>query len=533
MTVQPPGYADSDDDWRLLRIYVYYRVVLALLLVGLFMFMPGPPLLGAAHPGLYGYASSLYLLIAALSLVLTGKLRSDPRTQGFVITLTDVIAVTVIMHANGGPTLQLSMLFLVIVAAGNILLPGKQGPVIAVVATVAFLCEQYYPYYTNGLPLDIQTFAQSTLLGLSFIAVALFSQVTSRRFRQVEALARQRFQEIANLQKLNAQIIERMHTGIIVVNSERRLIQLNHASRQLLGIGSVFSGLNLKEMSATLDAGLIAWRQNSMLRPLTFKNQPGFPEISVSYMSLGNDAQGAYTLIFLENTALMSQKAQQMKLASLGRLTASIAHEVRNPLGAISHAAQLLAESPTIEGPDRRLLVIVQQHCVRVNSIIESVLQLSRRDKSLAQMIDLNEWLDIFIEDMLHIHRDIIIHKTCATGLQIRFDPQQLYQVVTNLVDNGIRHGLSNGCHELHLFAGEDGISQLPFLDVKDGGTGVPREQQKHLFEPFYTTEKSGTGLGLYVSSELCEANQAHLDYIPQVSGGCFRISFSHPNRLS
>jgi two-component system sensor histidine kinase PilS (NtrC family) len=192
----------------------------------------------------------------------------------------------------------------------------------------------------------------------------------------------------------------------------------------------------------------------------------------------------------------------------------------------------LLAESPDIAGPDRRLLTIIQQHCVRVNGIIESILQLSRRDRSLPELINLNDWLNVFIEDMRHIHADIDIQKTCDNGQMVRFDPQQLYQVTTNLVSNAIHHGKLNNSHTVKIICSEDLISQLPYMDIQDGGVGVPPQHQKHLFEPFYTTEKSGTGLGLYISRELCEANQAHLDYIPLDNGGCFRISFSHPNRL-
>ncbi|HEX5276589.1 MAG TPA: ATP-binding protein [Fluviicoccus sp.] len=525
-------FAEGDNDWKVLRVYVYYRLVLSALLVILFAITPNTPLMGASNPHLYIVTSLSYLALCTLSLILTGKLRTEPRFQGLLLTLTDIFVITVIMHASGGPTVQLSMLYLVIVAAGNILLPGKQGTLIAAVATVSVLYEQFYSVLDSANGMTLRTLAQSSLLGLSFFTVALLSQLISQRFRQMEALAQLRSEEIANLQKLNEQIVERMHTGILVVNSERRLILMNNAARQLLGVETVFVGVNLKVISALLDTGLVAWQQHQMSRPLVFKNQPGYPELNVSFMNLGQRTPSSVTLIFMENTALMIQKAQQLKLASLGRLTASIAHEVRNPLGAISHAAQLLAESPDIAGPDKRLLAIIQQHCLRVNGIIESILQLSRRDRSLPELLNLNDWLDVFIEDMRHIHAEIEVQRHCDPELMVRFDPQQLYQVTTNLVSNAIHHGKLNNCATVKIFCAEDPISNRPYMDVQDGGVGVPAQHQKHLFEPFYTTEKSGTGLGLYISRELCEANQAHLDYIPLDNGGCFRISFSHPDRL-
>ena len=222
----------------------------------------------------------------------------------------------------------------------------------------------------------------------------------------------------------------------------------------------------------------------------------------------------------LEKTAQTTQKAQQLKLASLGRLTASIAHEIRNPLGAISHAAQLLNESEQISGADKRLLTIIEQHCHRVNNIIETILQLSRRQKSTPQLINLKDWLDSFIDEFIQ------------TPVLIRFDTDQLYQVVYNMVNNAFRYSAKNKHNTIEMMADVDNINQLPYLEIYDLGPGVAEDNQKNLFEPFFTTEKHGTGLGLYLARELCEANQAHLDYIPQPEGACFRITFSHPNRL-
>ncbi len=524
--------SESHDDWRLLRVYVYYRLVLAALLVALFTISPASPLLGASNPELFLAASLGYLFLTVLSLILNKKFQSQPRLQAFFFILIDILAITLIMHANAGPSVQLSMLYLVMVAAGNILLPGKQGSMIAAIAAIAVLYEQFYFILTTTENISRESLGQASLLGLSFFAVALFSQLISHRFRQMEALAQQRSIEVKNLQKLNEQIIDRMHTGIIVVNHERQLLLLNAATKQLLGTDDFFIGTALKDISNIIDAGLLAWRQNLMMRPLTFKNHPGYPEVHVSYMKLGMSNPLPDILIFLENTAQMTQKAQQLKLASLGRLTASIAHEIRNPLGAISHASQLLIESDNLVGADKRLLTIIEQHCIRVNSIVEKVLQLSRRQKSSPQLLPLLSWLQDFITEYLSAstHKQITLQST--DDVSIRFDPDQLYQVVNNMVTNGLYYSQKHNNDAVRIIIGIDDISALPYIEVYDFGPGVAPEQQKHLFEPFYTTEKTGTGLGLYLSRELCEANQAHLDYLPQEQGACFRVTFSHPNRL-
>jgi two-component system sensor histidine kinase PilS (NtrC family) len=184
-----PSFPESHDDWRLLRIYAAYRVVLAFLLLLLFSIAPKNPFIGANSPFLFLTTSVLYLFAATFSLILSNKLRTKPRLQGFLFILIDIIAITLMMHANGGPTAQLSMLYLVMVAAGNILLPGKRGPFIAAIAALAVLYEQFYFILTNAEHISAENLGQSSILGLSFFAVAVFSQLISHRFRQVEALA--------------------------------------------------------------------------------------------------------------------------------------------------------------------------------------------------------------------------------------------------------------------------------------------------------------------------------------------------------
>ncbi|MFZ3203528.1 MAG: HAMP domain-containing sensor histidine kinase, partial [Pseudomonas sp.] len=233
----------------------------------------------------------------------------------------------------------------------------------------------------------------------------------------------------------------------------------------------------------------------------------------------------------------IAQQAQQLKLASLGRLTAGIAHEIRNPLGAISHAAQLLQESEDLQGPDQRLAQIIQDHSRRMNLVIENVLQLSRRRQAEPQLLDLKYWLHRFASEFrgsaapgqtLHL-------ETQSGTVQTRMDPHQLTQVLTNLVQNGLRYSAHNhpqGQVWLKLFRDES--SDLPVLEVLDDGPGVAPEQLQHIFEPFFTTDNKGNGLGLYIAREMCESNQARLDYKPREGGGsCFRITFAHPRKLS
>lgn len=526
-------------DWRLMRVYVQYRGFLAVLLLGLYMLPGGKGLVGEDNPELFLSTSVAYLILTVGGVILSRRQERDLLMPAFMRLVLDIIALTLMVHASGGLTPQFAMLFLVTVAAGNILLTGRWGALIAAVAAFMILYEQFYFAVSQDFSLSPKALAQTSLLGLSFFAVALFSQLISLRMREGEALAAQRAEDIVGLQTLNAQIIQRMRTGILVVDHNRRLLLINDSARLLLALPAQgHIGQPLKSVSGLLEAGVHAWRQNPTLRPIPFRNREGAATITASFALLGGGDEHSNVLVFLEDTAQMAQQAQQLKLASLGRLAASIAHEVRNPLGAISHATQLLAESPQISGSDKRLLDIIQQHCLRMNGIIENVLQLSRRRGSNPELFNLQGWIANFNEEFNSGRAEPaqITLEEPATPLLVRFDPQQLYQVVTNLVANGLRYSRQvTGRNEIVLSTGHLALDELPYLDIIDSGPGIPAAAREHLFEPFYTTENTGTGLGLYLSRELCEANQARLDCLAREdqSGACFRITFAHPDRLS
>lgn len=531
------GLYKEREDWRLLRIYAWYRLALSVLLIGVFSLKPDNPMLGAENRPLFLATALGYLIITVSSSLYLRTPRRHIARYSFMILLLDIMVLGLMTHASGGLNTQLGLLFLVAIAAGNILLSGRMGALIAAVAAIAILYEQFYFSLSHDVDISPLAFAQSSILGISFFAMALFSQLIVTRMRQGEELAELRAQDIAKLQQLNEQIIRRMRTGIIALNPERHILLSNDASQQLLGLEkpvALFS--RLEDVSLLLDAALQAWQQNPLLRPIPFQNTPESPEISANFAPLSPDDRNGTVLLFLEDMSQFGQQVQQMKLASLGRLTASIAHEIRNPLGAISHATQLLNESDHISGPDRRLLDIISQHCRRMNGIVENVLSVSRRQPSMPQSVVLQDWLQEFRDSYLELdetHAGINIHHAEKTSI-IRFDPQQLHQVLSNLVMNGLRYSRKkNGRGRVELRTGLLELSGLCYLDVVDDGPGINPAQAGNLFEPFFTTENTGTGLGLYLSREICEANQARLDHIPRENGACFRITFAHPERLS
>jgi two-component system sensor histidine kinase PilS (NtrC family) len=256
--------------------------------------------------------------------------------------------------------------------------------------------------------------------------------------------------------------------------------------------------------------------------------------IQPHFAPLGSTAPGP-TLIFMEDTSLMAERVQQGKLAALGRLSASIAHEIRNPVGAMSHAGQLLAESPRIGDDERRLTDIIRNNSERVSTIINNVLQLSRRESTKPTRLNLGDWFEDFLSEFcatMQIQESQIGMREDSGGLEVRFDPTHLQQVVWNLCENSLKYGESLGGISLEIRVGRLNPSNRPFLEVADRGPGIDAVSADRIFEPFFTGRKGGTGLGLFIARELCQLNRAVLLYEPRGGGGSiFRIVFSDPQR--
>ncbi len=375
------------------------------------------------------------------------------------------------------------------------------------------------------------------LLGLLLFVTSLLFQYLTRRILASQRSAMEQAEQAATLQKLNEMIVQRMHTGIVVLDKDGWILLYNESAARLLFFPLQFDGRDRIHFSrnAAAQAVLNAWLSHSQQRPQPLQMEEGGLEIQLNFARMENSGNDLI-VVFVEDMRQISQRAQQMKLASLGHLTASIAHEVRNPLGAISHAAQLLAESDALTDADLRLSAIIQNHSLRVNKIIENVLGLSRREAVNPERFDLSVWLHKFsvahaqtYEKPVNINLDLP-----SDPLLIYFDPSQLEQVLANLCTNGLRYSEKlTGKAEITLHAYFHESLGTPCLDIIDYGAGISEEERKQIFDPFFTTDAKGTGLGLYIARELCVANQASLDYKRTGEGhSCFQISFPHANKM-
>ena len=515
---------------RLLRLYHLYRLSVGITLVLLISSNMDNRLLTSADDELLRNGSWLYLVLNILLVVFLEDLRRP--AQLFGLALVDILLLCGLFYAAGGVASPVGNLLIVSVAISNTLLRRRIGLLIAAIGALGIVGLSFLLSFSH--PLSANQYLQAGTLGALCFAGSLLVQGLIRRLEVSETLAEQRASEVVSLEALNALILQRMRTGILVLDEQRRVQLANHSARTLLA-QSPLEGRLIDDYSTALVERLNLWLNNPTLRPQSLKIAASGLELQPSFIAL-EQGPARQTLVFLEDLAQITQQAQQLKLAALGRLTAGIAHEIRNPLGAISHAAQLLQESEELDGADQRLTQIIQNHSQRMNRVIENVLQLSRRQQSAPQRLNLEPWLAQFVaesreqageQQRIHLHID-------SGDFRTLMDPGQLTQILDNLLRNGWRHSaLLHDPAEVWLRLFIDPESRLAVLEVQDNGPGVAPDQQSHLFEPFFTTSNQGTGLGLYLSRELCESNQARLDFKPRQGGGCFRITFAHGRKQS
>lgn len=524
MSAEQQPAAPSKDDWRLLQSLGLYRLILVTLLVTLQESGAIGQLFEQLLQRVFFAGCRVYALLALPLVLLTLYRRPGLVTQVILNFLLDTAAIATLVFASGGVGAGLGMLLVPSVVGAGLLLSSRLGLLAAAVATFAMLGQEVirqFPFLYS--PSD---FTASGVLGAMFFVTAAAASIVARRARVSEALARRVGSEFADLSRLNEVVLDTMQTGVAVVDADDQIRALNAAAMRLLDAGSERM---LTLVSPGVAAALARWRAGSATpEPPIAPATPGGAELLARFRRLGTGGE-APVLILLEDGARIREQAQQIKLAALGRLSASIAHEIRNPLSAITHAGQLLAESTALAHEDKRLLDIVQRHGARINTIVKDVLELSR-GVAHPETLRLADWLPQSLSQYREAHPGRQAALSCEPGLLARFDPHHLQQLLFNLLDNAWLHGSREGVAPSVRMEARRHYQLGGVLEVIDDGPGVASEISEQLFEPFFTTESQGTGLGLFLARELCAYNQAKLSYHRGGSGGAvFRITFIAP----
>jgi two-component system sensor histidine kinase PilS (NtrC family) len=536
MSAASPG---SDLAWRVVGLANLYRLLLPPVLVGLQLLTRPTPTVGASDPDLFIAICIVYWVLGGL-VAFGGRGRWRSRhSLVFVHTVLDTTAICSLLFSSGGVSSGLGILLVIPVGAMSLLAEGRASLGIAALAALGLLTQQILAVVAG----NAQTYDYSLagMLGAVVFLVALMAWPVSNRLRESEALVRRQELDLANLAQLSQYIVQRLRESILVVDPSDRIRLINESAAQMLGDDLAVPGALVGEVAPRLLYLLSTWRrgETAILRGEagTFVAADGARVIRPHFAPLGS-SEPSPIIVFLEDTGDLAAKVQQTKLAALGRLSASIAHEIRNPVGAMSHAAQLLAESPALSAADRRLTEIMQDHSRRVSGIIDNILQLSRREAPRPERLMLAAWTRRFRDefcDTLQLSWQRLIIDPDSEDVELRIDASQLHQIFWNLCQNSVTHALPQaGTAPIELRYGRLAGIGRPFLQVADRGPGIAPADAERIFEPFFTRAAHGTGLGLFLARELGQANGATLLYEKREGGGSiFRIVFADPSRWS
>ena len=518
-----------------LRRELYYLSLFRVLEAGLLAFVvlnsSTSAAFGVRNPTWASIASVAYLILGCALFLLVGSPRCRLRQQVAIGISLDLVVFVVALHTINGLDNAISLLMLFNVAASALLLSLRWSLIVAALAGCLLLGEYVYALLALQMTRSLPEAAMFTIM---YLAAALLANLLGRQLRATEVLAEQRGTEVDNLARVNEMIIRRMRTGLLAVDSENTIRLFNESAWYLLGNPSP-ERRELADVAPELSRRLWHWRQQQRADSTPLALAADTPAVIPRFTALGGVDE--LTLIFLDDTSLLSRRAEELTLTTLGRLSASIAHEIRNPLAAISHAGQLLCESQIEPESDRRLVEIINSQCQRMDGIVQNVLGLARRERSRPESLELVAWAQHFIAEFHpapRVEHDELRVSAPQGPLRGMMDPQQLQQVVTVLVQNALTYGRlpdEPARVTLVVHGNDDGE---PVLDVVDRGPGIPPSVVEQLFEPFYTTSEHGTGLGLYIARQLCEANQAGLKHISLPAGGsCFRITLARTEPLT
>jgi two-component system sensor histidine kinase PilS (NtrC family) len=511
---------------RILWIVGLFRAVCGALLLGLALLLDLRTL-NVGTPNSFVTAASLYFVfgLATFGWIQQERLTLPMSQTLFALLSGDIFFLALVMVAGGSSGAPLPILLFPQLAASGWLLRTQTAFFHAALAAIVLLGLETYRLL--GGEIAAPQLFQTALICLGYFAMVGTAVVIGRYTKASEDLALQRGIDVANLEQVNRLIIQDMQDGVLVVDLTGVVRGHNaQVTRLLGGFGRMRGGMRLAEFSTTLHDYWRRWNED-LSEPLPpFKVDATQRLLRVRLVRIGSGLNGG-TLIYLEDLGRAQNEAQQMKLAAMGRLTASIAHEVRNPLSAINQAAQLLEEDGAVLPEGQRLLSMIRNNAKRIDRIVGEVLQLNRRDRQQPEVIALGDFVRNLTDEIVQAENippgGVAID--IDEDLRVMFDRGHLNQIAWNLVRNAWQH-CQKGEGSIRITARAGYMGDAVICELADDGPGVPLELRAQIFEPFFTTRPGGTGLGLYIARELADANGAALELLPKAPGAIFRMTF-------
>ncbi len=511
--------------WRSLKLYNGYRLLIALLFLATQNAFRDGDFLQNSEVPLFSALVLGYFIFSCISAILTWLEKPNIDWNLPAQIIIDIVFILLLMHAQQNGVTGIGLLLIITIASASLISEGRLALFYAALATIGILLEQSYQLVSASKPME--NYSGAVMLSLSCFATAWLAYSLAKRVQQSELLASERGLDVKNMAQINALITHEMQDGVLVVDQNLQIKHHNTQAKRLLGFDiedneqGNWQEKSLQIISPEISGMIRHWmHEQATLAESgpanTLKLNTSSHELRLRLLPVAeNRHQGA--VIFIEDWSQMQTQAHQVKLAALGRLTANIAHEIRNPLSAISHANQLLQEEEDSNPANKRMLQIIADNVQRLDQIIKDVLELNRRDRTNQEMIHLEHFITDFYTQFCAVEKipahcfKLSLHNTDTV---IAFDRRHLNQILWNLCKNGWRHS-KNSENSLELTVSNAVKMQDVQIEISDDGEGIPENVRNHLFEPFFTTEKSGTGLGLYIARELADANGAKLQLKP------------------
>ncbi|GMQ52083.1 histidine kinase dimerization/phospho-acceptor domain-containing protein [Neisseria elongata] len=464
-------------------------------------------------PTIFYIWAAVYAGITLISIVRPHWVRQENDKLPNASAVVDIVMIMALVYLTGGIGTGVGILVLPFVATSCMLSYGKFPALYAGFTTVCILCVMFL---SDQLSLDADTWdgrnigTAIMLIGASF-AVAYLTSYSATFLRDATASARKHKRNYNRVRGLNQLVLNRVQEAVIVIDPELKIWLFNRQAK------NYFSGLAAEHKEPIFEDLVARW----LLNPgKAFEADIHLHRFSMHVRAVPMvQEDGKLLMLFLRSLREIAAEAMATKLASLGQLTANLAHEIRNPMSAIRHANDLLQEN--IEDPvSKKLHGIIDGNIRRIDKMLEDISTLNKKDNLGRESINLMKfWLAFKQEFTLNNPSSVgcIKMKMQGKNLTVTADPMHVQQIMWNLCNNAWRHS-TKGSDAIKVSIKPSGKLNVSIV-VSDDGPGAAPEIRNRLFEPFFTTEKGGTGLGLYVARELAHANLGQLHYHPELNG--------------